>query len=223
MEKYKEIILYSILIVLSAIFLFQKIQPAFLSSIDLFGKIKTNKELLAQNQSQLQIAKAKEERKKRLNLSEESFKKIYSPTETVDAETSFSVLFDDIMDMVKANQIKLHSIRYIYNPAEDSFVKEAPDRYLVCTLVMRIVTNYTDLENLLQDIQKYAYLVNISSIEVYPYEKNKRILLVNLKLTLYSEKSASVEAPPISTGEQTPQASAPPTDANSQVPTPPMP
>ena len=36
-------------------------------------------------------------------------------------------------------------------------------------------------------------MVNIKNIEIYPYQKNKRILLINLTLTLYSTVAAPDE------------------------------
>ena len=60
---------------------------------------------------------------------------------------------------------------------------------------MKIVTNYSDFENFIQDLYKYNYLTNINSIEIFPYVKNKRVLLINFTLTLYAKNIGNSDQP----------------------------
>ena len=62
---------------------------------------------------------------------------------------------------------------------------------------MKIVSDYSDFEGFIRDLYAYNYLININNIEIYPYQKNKRILLINLTLTLYS----TIAAPDANGGE----------------------
>ena len=59
---------------------------------------------------------------------------------------------------------------------------------------MKIISDYTDFQGFISDLYKYPYLVNINNVEVYPYPKNKKILLINLSITLYASKSADETA-----------------------------
>ena len=116
-------------------------------------------------------------------------KKIYKPEEPgMDSESSFTILFDDIIEMAKYNGIKIYSIEYIYDPATDEVVKGSPDKYNVCQLNMQMIADYPDMESFFKELYKYPYLVNLEKVEITSYEKNKKLLLVNLQLKLYSSK-----------------------------------
>lgn len=192
LQKYKESLMYLAGIIVVAIFLFQKIQPEFTKTIDLYKQIDQQKEIAASISKQLSVAKEKVERKKKMRLLDDMAKKVYSPAEGVslDADSAFSVLLDDIVEISRKNHIKTHSIKSTLNPTEDLFVKGDKEHFSAYQLDMKIVSDYSDFEGFIRDLYAYNYLVNINSIEIYPYQKNKRILLINLTLTLYSTIAA---------------------------------
>lgn len=195
LEQYKEVIMYVALIVLVAVALFKQIQPKFLSTIELFNQVKTQTEVSDSISKQLSIAKEKADRKKKLRMLDDMTKKIYQPNgAATDSESTFALLLDDIIEISRKNHIKTHSIRQVIDPEEDVFVKGDKAHYSACKLEMKIISDYTDFKEYISDLYKYPYLVNINDIEIYPYEKNKRILLVNFSLTLYAEKSSEETA-----------------------------
>lgn len=195
LEQYKEVIMYVALIVIVAVALFKQVQPKFLSTIDLFNQVKTQTEVSDSISRQLSIAKEKAERKKKLRMLDDMTKKIYQPNgAATDSESTFALLLDDIIEISRKNHIKTHSIRQIVDPEEDVFIKGDKAHYSACKLEMKIISDYTDFKEYISDLYKYPYLVNINDIEIYPYEKNKRILLINFSLTLYAEKSSEETA-----------------------------
>ena len=195
LEKYKEAIMYLALIIIVAVALFKQIQPKFLSTIDLFGQVKTQTEVSESISRQLSIAKEKADRKKKLRMLDDMTKKIYEPNgAATDSESTFALLLDDIIEISRKNHIKTHSIRQVVDPEEDVFIKGDKAHYSACKLEMKIISDYTDFKEYISDLYKYPYLVNINNIEIYPYEKNKRILLVNLSLTLYAMKNSEETA-----------------------------
>ena len=116
-----------------------------------------------------------------------SQKKIYSPIESkLEEDTLFFTLYSDMIEMVRANTIKIKSIDYKYNPSGDAFVKQKNGKYFVCDVNMEIVSNYVNLGKLIQDIYQYPYYIKINSIEVIPYEQDKKILLSTISLRLYA-------------------------------------
>lgn len=116
-----------------------------------------------------------------------SQKKIYSPLESdLGNDTLFFTLYNDMLEMVHANSIKIKSIKYVYNPPEDSFVKFGKDVYFVCDVNMELVSNYVNLGKLVQDLYQYPYYIKINQLDVKPYAKDKKILLSNLSLRLYA-------------------------------------
>ncbi len=186
MQKYKEAILYVVIFVIVLIFLLVKLKPQAFRVYDLEKNIETKSAEIIDYQRKLDELKASEAQK--TNLSGLN-KTIYKPGEAgVDAEASFSVVFDDIIEMAKYNGIKIYSIEYVYNPTDDEFVKSASDQYNVCQLKMQVIADYPDLESFIKDLYKYPYLINIEKVELTPYAKNKKILISNVQLKLYSSK-----------------------------------
>lgn len=199
LQKYKESLMYLAGIIVVAVFLFQKIQPEFTRTIDLYKQVGQQKDVAAGISKQLSVAKEKVERKKKMRLLDDLTKKVYSPAEGVslDADSAFSVLLDDIIEISRKNHIKTHSIQSTLNPSEDVFVKGDKEHFSAYQLDMKIVSDYSDFEGFIRDLYAYNYLININNIEIYPYQKNKRILLINLTLTLYS----TIAAPDANGGE----------------------
>ena len=116
-----------------------------------------------------------------------SQKKIYYPVESdLGNDTLFFTLYNDVIEMVHANSVKIKSIDYASNPETDEFVRFGKDIYFVCDVNMEIVSNYINLGKLIQDIYQYPYYIRINSLSVKPYEKDKKILLSNLSLRLYA-------------------------------------
>ena len=193
LQKYKESLMYLAGIIVVAVFLFQKIQPEFTRTIDLYKQVGQQKDVAAGISKQLSVAKEKVERKKKMRLLDDMTKKVYSPAEGVslDADSAFSVLLDDIIEISRKNHIKTHSIQSTLNPSEDVFVKGDKEHFSAYQLDIKIVSDYSDFEGFIRDLYAYNYLININNIEIYPYQKNKRILLINLTLTLYSTIAAT--------------------------------
>lgn len=128
-----------------------------------------------------------------------SQKKIYSPIESdLGNETLFFTLYNDVIEMVHANSVKIKSINYTYNPETDTFVQFGKDIYFVCDVNMELVSNYVNLGKLIQDIYQYPYYIKINELEVKPYAKDKKILVSNLSLRLYAhtvpEEGGAVDA-----------------------------
>ena len=118
-----------------------------------------------------------------------SQKKIYSPVENnLGDDTLFFTLYSDLIEMVHSNSIKIDSIDYKYNPDGDEFVAQG-ETYFVCDVNLKLVSNYVNLGKLIQDIYQYPYYVKINNIEVYPYPKDKKILLTSMSVRLYAHTS----------------------------------
>lgn len=114
-------------------------------------------------------------------------KKIYSPVDSdLGNDTLFFTMYNDVIEMIHANSIKIKSMEYSYNPESDVFVKFSKDMYFVCETNLELVSNYTNLGKFIQDLIQYPYYIRIKSIDVKPYAKDKKILISNVKLRLYA-------------------------------------
>lgn len=185
MQKYKETILYLVFIIIGFIFSVAKLRPELVNFYLIEKSLHTKNIESADLNRKLEALKASEMQK----MSLDTVKNIFKPSLAGgDAETSFIVMFDDIIEMAKYNGVKIYSIAYNYNPADDEFVKGSPDKYNVCELKTQVVADYPDLGSFLKELYKYPYLVNIENFELVPYERDKKVLLVNLQIKLYSSK-----------------------------------
>ena len=187
MQRYKEAIIYIIFIVVILAYAIYSIKPKVENILTLENDLKTKTTESVDLERKLEGLKATELKKNTVVSS--LTKNIYKPDVVAgDVESSFTVLFDDIVEMAKYNGIKIYSIEYAYNPESDEFVKGAGGKYNVCQLNMQVIGDYPDLESFFKELYKYPYLVNINKIELKPYQKNKKILLTNLQLKLYASK-----------------------------------
>lgn len=188
MKKYRDLIIYSIFLILILIFGISKLSPLVSSFLDLHKQV-ISKRVEVQDYER-QVKQIRQNQAANENAQAQTpDKDIYKPSEAgEDTETSFTVIFDDVINMAKYNGVKIYSIEYAYDPADDPFVTGAPDKFHACQITMDLVADYNDLEGFLKEIYKYPYLVNFNSIRIVPYQKNKKLLLVEIALTLYSTK-----------------------------------
>ena len=116
-------------------------------------------------------------------------KELFIPEEKgLDTEGVIAGEFTEILDLIRANTIKMRSINYTYDPSDDTFVKGAADRFNVAQLDMEMIANYKTFENFLKDLYKHEHFLDIAKVEVEPYEKDKSVLLINFTLKLYAKK-----------------------------------
>ena len=73
-------------------------------------------------------------------------------------------------------------------PVYDEFVKGAGAKVSACQVTLQLVATYKNFENFMRDLYKHEHFLDISKIEIIPYEKNKTILLINCKISLYAKK-----------------------------------
>lgn len=116
-------------------------------------------------------------------------KDFFRPLEAgVDSESILASEFSEILQLMKSNTIKTRSVKYTYDPADDNFIKGAGGKFSVCQLDMQMIASYANFKNFMKDLYKHEHYLDIANVEIVPYQKNKSILLINLKLKLYAEK-----------------------------------
>lgn len=141
----------------------------------------------------LKISKAKAAENDN-NLMKAFFKPINGGSDT---ESAISDEFGEILQIMRENKIKIRSFKYVYDPEDDNFVVNAASKYHVCKVTADIIATYSQFESFLRELFKHEHFLEISSIEIIPYKKNKRILLINMQYKLYAQRDPSsiVETP----------------------------
>ncbi len=178
------------------IFLVSKVIPEVQKISQIQNDYKTQSSALADSERKLQDLKDAARRKEAEN---ENIQKIFFKpiSEGLDTEAAISDEFGEILQIVRENKIKMRSVKYDYDPQDDNFVKNAGNRYQVCRVTAEMIASYSNFANFLRELYKHEHFLEISKIEIAPYEKNKRILLISLQIKLYAQRDPStvVETP----------------------------
>lgn len=191
MEKYKKY--YGVLLFAGAIFLIfyvsiMTISPKLQELASTSSMTETKEAELNKKKADLQNVMTKLRKLKDSITS--SQKKIYAPVESdLGSDTLFFTLYNDVIEMMHANSIKIKSIDYKHNPENDEFVKFGKDVYFVSDINLELISNYVNLGKLLEDIQQYPYYIKINELSVKPFAKDKKILITNISLRLYAHTS----------------------------------
>lgn len=194
-EKLKKFAIPIVILVINILILILLV-PKIVQNFGALGTSKANVEAkrqeLTEKQSKLEQYRqqeAEEARRAQEANSGDVNKGFYKPTATgMDTEAVIAGEFTEILELIRANKIKVRSIKYDYDPQDDNFVKGAGGNYNVARLNMEMVGNYINYDNFLKELYKHEHFLDIQSVEIVPYRKNKRILLINFKLKLYSKK-----------------------------------
>ncbi len=192
-EKLKQFLIPIALIILIIVglgYTVPKIIDNFNSYKALEAEIAQKQATVQEKQTKLDEYKRKEEEEKRKEAENaKSEKPFYKPVMAgMNTEAVIAGEFAEILQLVRANKIKVRGIKYEYDPEDDAFVQGAKETYNVARLNMEMVGNYTDYDNFLKEMYKHEHFLDIQSAEIVPYKKNKKILLINFKVKLYAKK-----------------------------------
>lgn len=192
-EKLKQFIVPILIVIVSvivAVVLGMKLAENIQSMIGYKNDITAKEQLLKEKKAQLDkfIKEEAAEAKKTAEDAAKS-KPFYKPAATgMNTEAVIQGEFAEILELIRVNKIKVRTIKYEYDPQDDAFVKGAGGKYKAARLNMEMIANYSSYNNFLKELYKHEHFLDIQSVEVVPYRKNKQILLINFKLKLYSQE-----------------------------------
>lgn len=164
--------------------IFTNVQTIMATKQEIVNKTTT----LQEKQARLEELKKKEQEQESQENANVG-KPFYKPIEAgMDTEAVIAGEFAEVLQLVRANKIKVRSIKYDYDPQDDNFVQGAKDKYNVARLNMEMIGDYASYDNFLKEMYKHEHFLDLQSVEIVPYKKNKKILLINFKVKLYSKK-----------------------------------
>lgn len=178
---------------------------------------KTQNASLADAERKLQELKDDAAKKEAESVLKMFFKPI---SDGLDTEAAISDEFGEILQVMRDNKIKARSVKYDYDPQDDNFVKNAGAKYHVCRVTAEMIASYGNFAGFLRELYKHEHFLDISSIEILPYQKNKRILLVNLQFKLYAQKDAATAAAEAAAAAEEAKANQQQADSQSTPPSP---
>ena len=116
-------------------------------------------------------------------------KSIYQPQYTYsNSLLALNGMLEEITNMALKNQLKLRKIDYIDNLTNDVIISNDPNSYNACGVKLSLIGPYIEFQKFLNELFIYPYLVNINTIDISPYQKDKRILIIDVTLHMYAKK-----------------------------------
>ena len=186
-QKFKTLILMWVVSILAIGFLISKIVPTFNKISQIKKDIVTGTTNLEDKKRTLETIKKK---LKEAEKNTEAPKAFFKPIEKgLDTETVIADEFSEILVLIRGNSIKTRSINYTYDPQDDNFVKNMANKYNVAKLDIEMIGTYKDFERFLKELYRHEHFLDIVSMEIVPYQKNKKILIISFQLKLYAEKN----------------------------------
>ena len=186
LKKFKVAVGILVAALVVCIFLLVRTIPEIQKIIECEKSTKTAMSSLSDAERKLEGLKASFEKKQEeTTLAKEFFKPVSTG---LDTESAIADEFAEILQIMRENKIKARSIKYDYDPQDDNFVKHVSDKYHVCRVSTEMIATYTEFENFIRDLFKHEHFLEISKIEITPYQKNKRILLISAQIKLYAQK-----------------------------------
>lgn len=187
MNNQQQLIYGTILLVCLVLGLYLVV-PKINAAVSVYQEVKAKAQTVEQTKQQIAELKNKKERYEKEERV--TTKPVYkNELATPDQMSSFGVMFEDVIQSAKYNGLKLRSISYDTAPAQDVIQANMARDYNVCAISMELIGNYMQFRSYFQDIYNYPYLINLDKISIKPYEKNKKILIANISVILYSTKN----------------------------------
>lgn len=186
-RKFKSIILILLLTLFVFGYIISKVVPMITDIYKISQDYKTAVTTLADKERTLKNLKEKTAKAEAENNN--TPKAVFKPIEQgIDTESVIANEFAEILTLIRGNAIKTRSIKYEYDPKDDNFVKNVPDKYHVAKLDIEMIGTYKDFEGFLKELYKHEHFLDMASMEIVPYEKDKKILIIKFQLKLYAQK-----------------------------------
>ena len=186
-RKFKSIILILLLTLIVFGYMVSKIVPVVTDIYKISQDYKTAVTTLADKERTLKNLKEKTTKAEAENNN--TPKAVFKPIDQgMDTESVIANEFAEILTLIRGNAIKTRSIKYEYDPKDDNFVKNVPDKYHVAKLDIEMIGSYKEFESFLKELYKHEHFLDIASFEIVPYEKDKKILIIKFQLKLYAQK-----------------------------------
>lgn len=186
-------LMYIVVLLISLAFGLYLIIPKVNESYATYKQIEEKQAKVQSTQKQIDDIKAQKQAYEKEEKS--ATKPVYkSDLATLDAMASFGIMFEDVIQAAKYNGLKLRSIEYAQNPPDDIITQNVISDYNICAVKMQLIGSYAQFRSYFEDIANYPYLINLDKISIFPYEADKKILIADVQVNLYSEKNAEQKA-----------------------------
>ncbi|MBE7705897.1 MAG: hypothetical protein E7Z91_01440 [Cyanobacteria bacterium SIG30] len=134
------------------------------------------------------LALIKEERANKPVNEVKTDKEIFKALDSgIGPDAAYAPLFEKFIDLAKMSGIRIRSIEYSDNPADDRLVSAQLTYLNVKQLKVKAVGSYRNFQTFFRAITKEHYLMSISQMEFQPWENDRSVLISEFFLRLYTK------------------------------------
>ncbi len=185
-KKYLIYIAVLVLIVIFALYLLIPIASGIVQKIPQIDEKKANVENLTK---ELELAKKAKMEKENALSEGRVIKQIYeSDIKSTDMMVNFNGMLETVLNLAKQAGLKTKTIEFKVIPEADLVKQNHSNDYDATLLIAQMYGTYTELQNFLREVYRHEYLMGIYELKITPYEADKKILIINISLSLYSKK-----------------------------------
>ncbi|UKI42223.1 MAG: hypothetical protein L6V95_04460 [Candidatus Melainabacteria bacterium] len=74
------------------------------------------------------------------------------------------------------------------NLTDDVIITNDPNSFNACGVKLSLIGSYLEFQKFLNELFTYPYLVNMNTIDISPYQRDKRVLIIDVTLHMYAKK-----------------------------------
>ncbi len=151
------------------------------------AEIKSKQETIDDLNKSIELAKKNQI--EAMSSEQKEDKQIYEPEiKSTDMMVNFNGMLETVLNLAKEAGIKTRTIEFKTIPESDPIKQNHSGTHDATLLQAQMIGTYTELQNFLREIYRHPYLIGIEELKVSPYELDKKILVIDLSLSLYAKK-----------------------------------
>ncbi len=180
--------LYFLIVAVVLVFGIKVIPPQVTKTIDIVNSASTAKKELSDKQATENNLRIQAELSNKAKAPTIDGKKIYELEGTqFSPEASFAPLFEVVLTIAQNSGVRIRSIDYNYSPESDPIFAAHLPEYNVCELGIVAVGTYSQIQNFFKGLMKDSNLNYLAEVEMQPWDKDRTILISNVKVRLYTK------------------------------------
>ena len=188
--------LYFLIVVVVLVFGAKVIPPQVTKTMDIMKVTTEAKNDLSQKQATENNLRIQAELSNKAKTPVVDGKRIYELEGTqFSPEASFAPLFETVLTIAQNSGVRIRSINYNYAPESDPIFAARLAEYNVCELSVVSVGTYTQLQNFFKGLMKDSNLNYLAEVEMQPWDKDRTILIANVKVRLYTKTPGASSKP----------------------------
>jgi len=187
---FKKYILFLAIIVAAFVGGFFLVGPLVGDFMNTQSEISSKKEKIADLKNSIKQA---EEAKRKAESKQEDApvvtKLIYeSAYNSYDRNVNFNAMLESVLELSKQAGLKVKTIEFKDAPESDAVVQNHGSEYEAALLAAQFIGTYTQFQTFMRDVYRHQYLMGIKDFKIVPYEFDKKVLIVDMSLSLYMKK-----------------------------------